>query len=442
MNINLLKKVIGFCVFIFLFSLSFSPAVNAQFEESVNPSDKTIDLNCGYDIVSLLNDFNESLNNDYLSDLLDFAPRYTGTKNCDDAADFIYTEFKKLGLDISIDPWRHIRYKSQNVVATLNGSDPGSDAVFVVCAHYDTVEDSPGANDDGTGVAMLLTLANILSNISFNHTIKFIAFSAEELGMWGSQNYAYNAYYKNENIIVTINLDTLGYTETEKGGKFVQMLCPERNLWVSSFFENIAETYNEYIDLEIEVLPNHPCDHDSFTQVGYDAMMLMQYDDLVYVHGPDDTLDHINFSYLNKITKLVLAALVTIADKPIDLQVRIVSPLEGSFYLFDKHVYKHPAFYRSRARFGRTYILGSCIVRINITADEEIDKIIYCVDDFHQLVYKTDFYPDETIEWRLRGYDSALIGKHKLGVYVYTVSGKVAYDEMDITTLTMNRYYW
>jgi hypothetical protein len=441
MNKNYLQKAV-----VLLIVMSTIPILSSSITTiDAQIIEKTEDMTCqNYDlnIVDMINQVNDSLIYKYLDGLMDFSPRYTGTIVCNQAAEYIYNEFNKMGLYAYIDEWKHLGYRSQNVVANINGTDPHSDEVFILCAHYDAAENSLGANDDGSGVAMMLSIASVLHHYSFNHTIRFVAFAGEELGMLGSQKYVRKAYDQNENIIAAINLDTLGYTETERGGRYVQMLCPERNMWISTFFQNITKTYNNYINLNIEILPNHPCDHDSFTQFGYDAIMLMQYDPLVYFHGPDDVIDHINFTYLNKITKLVTAAIASLADKPIELQVRIVTPMEDSFYLFDKRIFKHSNLYLSRARFGRTYILGSCIVRVNITTNEEVEKIIYCIDDFHQLTYKSKLYPDKPIEWRIRGYDSALTGKHKLGVYVYTVTGKVAYDEMDITAFTFNRYYW
>ena len=96
----------------------------------------------------------------------------------------------------------------------------------------------------------------------------------------------------------------------------------------------------------------------------------------------------------------------------------------------------------TRSRYGRTCIMAPGLVRINVTSSEEIERMIYCIDDLHQFTYMVDFYPTKPYQWRIRGYDTALIGTHKLGVYVYTETGKIAYDEMDITIFTFNQYYW
>lgn len=438
------KKIIGICIVtIIIIAFYASPATSSPTKNNIKSNSVSVnDQFYIQNLVDLIKQVNESTLFYYLNGLMEFAPRYTGTDNCNKAAEYIADEFQKMNLDVSVDKWRHLQFKSQNIIATHKGVNSSIDAIFIICAHYDTVEYAPGANDDGSGIAIMLTLAKILSKYKFNHTIKFIAFSGEDVGMYGSQDYVRKAYERNENIIATINMDTLGRAETEKGGKIVQLLCPDRNLWISTFFEDISETYNEYINLQVLSLPNHPCDHDAFTQYGYDAVMLFQYDTLKYWHSKDDTIDHINFTYVNKSCRLVLTAIALLAEKPIALQVRIETPREESIYLYGLRILKLPKLCFTRSRYGRTYILGSGLVRINVTSIEEIDRVIYCIDDLSQLTYMVDFYPTKAYQWRIRGYDIPLVGTHKLGVYVYTVNEKVAYDEMDITIFTLNQYYW
>jgi len=61
-------------------------------------------------------------------------------------------------------------------------------------ARYDCTSGSLGADDDGSGVAAVLASASIMSHYAFNHTIRFIAFSGEEVGTYGSFTYAKEAY--------------------------------------------------------------------------------------------------------------------------------------------------------------------------------------------------------------------------------------------------------
>ena len=79
-------------------------------------------------------------------------------------------------------------HPSQNVIAEKPGG-PDAIGVVVLGAHYDTVPDVPGANDNASGTAVLLTLAEQLQNQPLPFTVRFIAFGSEELGLRGSRHY-------------------------------------------------------------------------------------------------------------------------------------------------------------------------------------------------------------------------------------------------------------
>ena len=122
-------------------------------------SEKTMDLNNNIssnssdDVYSLIEKVNKSLISYYLEKLVSYGPRFTGTDNCRLSAEYIYDEFQASGLDVSYHPWTSLQYSSQNIVGTLAGRDSHQNPIIILCAHYDTTETSPGANDDGSGIA-------------------------------------------------------------------------------------------------------------------------------------------------------------------------------------------------------------------------------------------------------------------------------------------------
>ena len=92
--------------------------------------------------------------------------------------------------------------EAANVVAILPGTEPASrDRLVLVGAHYDSRNEerydvknpAPGANDNASGVALVLELARILSPHGFEATLVFVAFSGKEQGLWGSTQFARNA---------------------------------------------------------------------------------------------------------------------------------------------------------------------------------------------------------------------------------------------------------
>ncbi len=432
MRIKIIGIFIGLMVIIPI-QLAMATPENLVIKTNIDPTEFSIKE----DIINLINQVNRSLISNYLEDLVSFGPRLTSTKNCSKTAQYIYNEFLKLDMNVYFDPWISIKYRCKNIIATLNGINPNSDAIFILCAHYDTTKNSPGANDDGSGIAAMLAIANICSQYKFNHTIRFIAFSGEEVGTYGSHAYAKKAYRRGENIRAVLNLETFGYTS--QGGKELFVLKTERAEWLSQFSREISEKYYEFINLNIITIGNRPCDHQAFLEYGYDAVQYVQLNRDDYpIHTPEDSLDKINFSYLTKVTKLILAITVALAITPIDLQIRIATPFEGYVYIMDYPIIHLPGFnIRKTGLRGMTYILGKAVIRVNITTKSDIASVFFCVDGISELYGECKEPP---YEWKIQKSIwkiFPLIGKHKIGVYVWTTDGKVAYDEMDVFIISL-----
>jgi hypothetical protein len=413
-------------------SISIS-ATNYRDKEPINPCQEFYE-----DIVDMIQLIDENLVYSYLEKLVSIGPRYTGTENCKAAADFIYSEFENMSLDVEFHDWKFDKFKSRNVVATLKGYDSSSNATIIISAHYDTVKDSLGANDDGSGVAVVLAIAKILSNYSFRQNICFIAFSGEEVGTYGSFTYARDAYFKKENIYAVLNLDIVGWAETDYGGKIIRFSHTVRSSWIAEFAINISEKYMDIIDLTVEDIPNYRgADHQAFLDYGYDAVWIVEHDPCRNCNQPDDNLTNVNSTYLAKVTKLLLAVLGEMAFKPIDIQVILKTPYEGRGYLFNRSIIPLDLgkFYFWGLR-GVTVILGRANVSCKVITEEEVKFVIFCIDD---IFLTWDSKPP--YEWKIQGRHKPLIGRHNLKVYAYTISGKRASDEMDIIIFTLSNQY-
>src|SRR5450432_772997 len=105
-----------------------------------------------------------------------------------------------------------------NVVATLKGTDPRDNRVFLISGHLDSrrtnvmdkTGDAPGANDDGSGVSAVIECARIMSQHSFPATVIFIAVSGEEQGLLGATYTANKLKKDNKNIEAVLNNDIMG----------------------------------------------------------------------------------------------------------------------------------------------------------------------------------------------------------------------------------------
>jgi hypothetical protein len=138
-----------------------------------------------------------------------------------------------------------------------------------------------------------------------------------------------------------------------------------------------------------------------------------------------------------KATQLLLAVLAEFALKPIDVQIILKTPLEGRGYFFNRPVIKtHFGRYCFNEIRGTTLILGRAIASAEVRSDEEIKFVIFCIDNNFITWDSSPPY-----EWKIQGKHYPPVGRHKLKVYVYTVSDKVATDEMDIIMLTLSYQY-
>ena len=108
-----------------------------------------------------------------------------------------------------------------NVVATLrprNESDPSAKQTIIISGHYDSrvtdvmdsVSNAPGADDDGSGAALVLELARVLSGADVRATVVFVCFAGEEQGLYGSQHYADEAAKRGMPIEAVLNNDIVG----------------------------------------------------------------------------------------------------------------------------------------------------------------------------------------------------------------------------------------
>ena len=390
-------------------------------------------------IIDMIQQVNESLLYYYNTHLTAFGPHVTGTENSMKVSQYIYDEFQAMALPVEFHNWTFDKFTDRNVVATLPGTDTSSNATFIICAHYDTVEISPGAIDDGSGVAAVLATANILSQYSFNYTIRFIVFSGEEVGRYGSYWYARDVSRRGDNIVAVINLDEIGYSHTMEGGRTFVFLCPERSEWIADFATTVSTLYINQTNMTIELIPNAPgSDHQSFIDYGFDAIFGSQYDYDDYYekyirHSQNDTSDRINWTYLTKVTKLLVAVIGEFASTPLELQVIITKPYQGYLYFFNHPL--HPLdFWKNHwhGLRGTTFIVGRAKLGVDVTPFQDVKDVLFCIDG-NIITELWGIAPQSHYEWIIHNtYNHPLFGRHTVEVYAYTTSGKVTSDTINI----------
>jgi hypothetical protein len=267
------------------------------------------------DVSELLQQVDESLILGYLQNLTSFGPRLTGTPACDQSAQYIYQTFQDMGLEVRYHNYTDDTVSGSNVEATLPGTN--SSNIFIICGHYDTVADGPGADDDGSGVAAVLAAAAIMKNYEFYHTIRFVAFSGEEQGLIGSYHYVEDAYNNNNTIIAVLNADMIGFAPAPSDGTTGKIFENDASEWIVNYTRYISQIYYEYIGIELSPQgETWGSDHYYFWQFGYDAVFYHEENFNDYYHSANDTIETMNLNYSARFTRLILATLAEMALQP------------------------------------------------------------------------------------------------------------------------------
>ncbi len=235
------------------------------------------------------------------------------------AADFIETSFARAGLTIKRDACEVEGRICHNLEAEMRGSDP---EVVLIGAHYDSVFGSPGANDNGSGVAAMLALARRFAGQPPRYTMRFVAFVNEEPPFFqtpkmGSMVYARNCKARGDRIRAMISLETIGYFSDTPGsqkypaaglgifyprvGNFIGFVgnVPSRALLrqVLAQFREEKKLPSEGAALPAFIPGVGWSDQWAFWQNGYPGIMVTDTAPFryPYYHSPNDTADKIDY---------------------------------------------------------------------------------------------------------------------------------------------------
>ena len=261
----------------------------------------------------MLQQVNESTLYKHVKTIQDFGPHPTGSPALENVGGYIINEFESLCIDVKNISWNQNEISGNNIEATLN-STTGKPGIVIITAHYDTIPISPGAEDDGSGVAAILMLAEIMRNYTFNATIKFILFSGEEIGLLGSKEYAKAAAANKEKIIGVLALDKIGYALTTEEGNTIRHHADMESAWMVDISQAISTLFFDSIGLKVLRYPQSAdSDHISFINEGFDGSYFARTAANPYYHTSEDNIEHFNFSYLTKACKLALGTFTSMA---------------------------------------------------------------------------------------------------------------------------------
>ena len=249
----------------------------------------------------------------------------------------------------------------RNMVAIQRGTSRPNDVV-IITGHIDSrvtdvmnaTADSPGANDDGSGTAAVIEAARVLSKHKFPATIVYAALSGEEQGLLGGKIMADYAKAQGWNVVANLNNDIIGnscgsdgrcdrdhvrvFSEGPRWQGREDLAVQQRSLGgendspsrnLSRFLDSLADDLKIGLDVR-QIWRNDRFgrggDHTEFLNAGYPAVRFSvavenydhQHQDLRVEKGREygDTIDKMDFAYLEKVTELNVAALAALASAP------------------------------------------------------------------------------------------------------------------------------
>ena len=256
-----------------------------------------------------------------------------------EAADYVHHSFEQAGYDVERQTYdvapRSFFGLSEvperplacaNLIAEIPGSDKPAEIV-VVGAHFDSVEGSPGANDNATGVAAVLALARSFAGKKPGRTLRFLAFVNEEPPYFqtpsmGSLVYAKRCQERQENVVAMLSLETIGYYSDEPGSQNypapLGFFYPSKGNFVAvvgdtssrRLVRKLIRSFRESTQFPSEgaatfgALPGVDwSDHWSFRQAGYSGVMVTDTAPFRYAHyhAASDTPDKIDYDRLARL---------------------------------------------------------------------------------------------------------------------------------------------
>ncbi len=236
-----------------------------------------------------------------------------------------------------------------NIVVTKQGL-VYPDTYVIIDGHYDTIN-GVGANDNGSGTVLILEIARLLANVPTEYSIKFINFSAEEVGLIGSQHYVdnvVNATTPKMDIRLVFNIDEVGGISGMTNDTIVceeDTSNPPGNNSQSSVMTNeLATCIGLYSSLNTEISYAYASDYIPFENNGEIITGLYEKNETPHAHTATDIIANMDVNYVYEITKGSTGALLHFAvanqsltvseevDNTIDLRF-FPNPTQGILYI-------------------------------------------------------------------------------------------------------------
>ena len=257
------------------------------------------------------------------------------------AADYIRGTLAGAGYEVRLQPFEVAGKICENIEAEVRGRERPDD-IIVIGAHYDSVQGSPGANDNASGVAATLALARTFAKTAPARTLRFVSFANEEPPFFqttdmGSCVYARRSRERDENIVLMLSLETIGYYSDERGSQ--QLLFPLNLIYPSTgnFIAFVTNVENGHLVQQLvgsfrqqaefpseggalwESIPGVGwSDHWAFWKEGFPAVMVTDTAPFRYpaYHSNADKPELVQYERMARVVSGLQAVIVEMANAP------------------------------------------------------------------------------------------------------------------------------
>ncbi len=256
------------------------------------------------------------------------------------AAAYLRKTWETQGYAVVSQDYRVRKIVSSNLEVTQKGSRAKQPCI-IVGAHYDSVMGSPGANDNASGVAVLLELSCLFRSIRPRRSVRFVAFVNEEPPFFysneqGSRFYAESAKQNGDQIDLMIALETIGYYCGERGSQryppLFRFFYPDTAHFVA-FVANLSSrrvlrkfkaAFQASTDFPVESVASPAfvpgvgwSDHASFWAQGYRALMITDtaFYRYPFYHSAEDTPEKLDYKKLAQLTQGLFRALCLLDER-------------------------------------------------------------------------------------------------------------------------------
>ena len=262
---------------------------------------------------------------EFLTQFSAFRNRYYTSATGEESSDWLLSQVNEVLTsseytgEVNVQAFSH-SWRQNSIIARIEGSDPVlKSEVIVLGAHLDSVNlfnpaggNAPGADDDGSGVVVLLESYRALleSNFIPKRSIEFQWYAAEEVGLRGSEAIAASYSDEGVNVVAMAQFDVVGYFD---GFEYIGILTDYTDNALTAFLRTIIDGYLTYAWKDTTC--GYGCsDHASWDSYGYPACVPAEYVLHPDMHTARDTIDKVYFPQVLEFVKLAVGFTVELSE--------------------------------------------------------------------------------------------------------------------------------